>query len=292
MNLKEKWSLIVLLVIVAVLIFWRINDGYVAFTDELLFEEASYRMAFGSDELQMSRLNETLIPINEGKVWLEKAPLYFWLTAPVFWLFNLLKSIYPLKDEVIRSGEFVYPWIRRFWTDVAGVVMVFFVYKISQLLVGNKGDPLLRQSSGRVWLPLSKEEEKKEKDNPPQPPLGKGGGNTVGLLAGFLLLASPLFLATTKSASLDMVATAFMTTAVYFYLKSKASVVNNTQSLIDKKNKETPPTLPLVRGGTIRWKYPILCGVFIGLGLMTRSFLALTPLALMLGDQLVTSFQL
>src|SRR3989338_1975264 len=134
MKWKANWSFIALLLTATILIFWRINDRYVAFTDELLFEEASYRVAFGSDDLKMSRVNEVLIPINEGKVWLEKAPLYFWMTAPVFWLFNLLKSIYPLGDEVMRGGEFVFPWIRRWWTDMAGVMVVVFVYKISGLL--------------------------------------------------------------------------------------------------------------------------------------------------------------
>ena len=87
LKVNEKWLFIGLLIVAIVLIFWRINDQFVAFTDELLFEEASFRIAFGSDDLQMSRVNEILIPINEGKVWLEKAPMYFWLTSIIFKLF-------------------------------------------------------------------------------------------------------------------------------------------------------------------------------------------------------------
>ncbi len=268
MKLKENWMAIGFFIVAAVLIFWRINDSYVAFTDEVLFEEASYRMAFGSPELKMSRLNEVLIPINEGKVWLEKPPLYFWMTALVFHVSRIAYhvsniQIFPLTDEVMRRGEFVFPWIRRFWTDVAGVVIVMLVYGITKELFS-----IRRQDYKKT----------KVKSNGILNQVQDDGGaerveKNVGLLAGFLLLASPLFLATTKSASLDMTATMWMTGAIYWYLKIRNFLLY----------QQSDP-LPHQRF------YPILCGLFIGLGLMTRSFLALTPIALIIFDQIVFSF--
>ena len=246
--MKHNLPFISLILISTLLIFWRINDSYVAFTDELLFEEASYRM-FASNSTSPFPNPSWLIPISNGQAWLEKPPLYFWLTAPIYWLFNQLKSIHPLTENLMPQGEFLYPWIRRFWTAIAGVAIVIFTYRITKLLSIFKNDPSL-------------------------PPLSKGKSNAIPLLSAYLLLASPLFLATTKSASLDLTATAFMTGAIYFYLKEK---------LFLKFSKVTPPNLPLVRGGIT------LPAILIGFAILTRSFLALTPIGLIIIDQILNT---
>jgi len=207
----NKWFPIIGLIITTLLIFWRINDNYVSFTDELLFEEASYRMAF---------TNQWIVPINDNQAWLEKPPLYFWLTAPIFRITNQFTSLHPLTNNLLPNGEFIYPWIRRFWTDISGVIIIILTYKIAQQLFNKK----------------------------------------KGILAGILLLASPLFLSTTKTASLDLTATMWMTATIYIYLKTKKTNPTNLQLLI--------------------------MGILTALGILTRSFLAFTPLAIILIDQI------
>lgn len=299
--MKSKIAFIGLIIFSAILIFWRINDNYIAFSDELLFEEASYRMAFPQvnefksktinnlkgDPLQLPlRKGESyawIVPINSDQAWLEKPPLYFWLTAPIFWLFNQLKSINPLTESIMPSGEFIYPWIRRFWTAVAGVATVGFTYGIATIIT-------------------KKQKNKRTKEQ---------GNKTVNyhsitnyqllipILSSYLLLATPLFLSTTKSASLDLTATAFITSTMYFYLKSKKQKNRKIEEMNKKTNKQQNNKTIFYNKLQLYYhrittelhkitKYQVLTPILIGLGIMTRSFLALTPIALIIIDQFFT----
>ncbi len=83
----------------------NINNPHVPFTDELLFEEASFNAAQGN----------WIIPQLQDQPWLEKPPLYFWLTAPIFHLAKPFLSHNPLDlDQSLNSQNiYLYPWIRR-----------------------------------------------------------------------------------------------------------------------------------------------------------------------------------
>lgn len=84
----------------------------------------------------------------------------------------------------------------------------------------------------------------------------------VAQWAIILLATTPLFLYFTKTAILDIPATFFITAAIYTYLLAK----NNTP-----------------------WIF--LSGLLLGLGILTRSFLALTPILIIAIDQLLISKQ-
>jgi 4-amino-4-deoxy-L-arabinose transferase-like glycosyltransferase len=68
-NLIIFWSLLFCLVIA---LSWK---NHLIFTDEVLFAEASY---------QMNQTHDYLTPQLEGRIWLEKPPLYFWFTSILY----------------------------------------------------------------------------------------------------------------------------------------------------------------------------------------------------------------
>lgn len=71
---KNNLTVIIFLVL-TFLIFTLSWKDTIIFTDEILFEEAAY---------QMHKTGDFLTPRLEGEVWLEKPPLYFWLTAIIY----------------------------------------------------------------------------------------------------------------------------------------------------------------------------------------------------------------
>src|SRR3972149_6860422 len=107
----------------------HINSQRVMFTDELLFEEVSYRMV---------QTGNFLTPIIDDKPWLEKPPLYFWMTAPLFraadWISS--KNLFDWSQNLTPDRTFIYPWIRRFWTKFLAVIVLIYVYRISKELAG------------------------------------------------------------------------------------------------------------------------------------------------------------
>jgi hypothetical protein len=152
---------------------------------------------------------------------------------------------------------------------VAGVAIVGFTYGIAKLLLILKDN---RTQPRPVYSPWRSAPAKTGVASGDARLLEKVKNNSIPLLSISLLLASPLFLATTKSASLDLTATAFMTGAIYFYLKNK---------LLLNSSKVTPTRLPIKMEGII------LPAILIALGLLTRSFLALTPIGLIIADQTI-----
>src|SRR3989344_359138 len=201
-----------LLVLAGLTLSIHINSQRVMFTDELLFEEVSYRMV---------QTGNFLTPIIDDKPWLEKPPLYFWMTAPLFraadWISS--KNLFDWSQNLTPDRTFIYPWIRRFWTKFLAVIVLIYVYRISKELAG------VRQ----------------------------------GLIAFGLLLATPLFVFTSFSASLDVAGSAFITIAFFYYLRY----------------------LRQGRGYYLFWG-----SVAIDASVMTRSFLGLTPLAVIVLHQL------
>jgi 4-amino-4-deoxy-L-arabinose transferase-like glycosyltransferase len=103
--MKKYLTLIIFLIIVLLLLAfsWKPN---IIFTDEILFEEASY---------QMATTGNFLIPQQQGEIWLEKPPLYFWLTALIYQL------IPP------------YPITRRLVTLLSSIATIILTYKLALL---------------------------------------------------------------------------------------------------------------------------------------------------------------
>ncbi len=237
--MNERLMTLALVIVSGAVIFWRMNERFVWFTDELLFEEASYRIASSSQtRFNAASLGENIdkwmVPsLSDVPVWVEKPPLYFWMTAPLFWVQDRFVKVMQLNEVVMPDGGFALPWIRRFWTMAAGVGMVWLTTLIGKRMFGTG----------------------------------------IGLLAGVLLLATPLFLATTKAASMDMVAGFWVTGAMYFYLKSKEELTS-IPALVTKRSSGLS----------------ILCGLCLGLAVMTRSFLGLIPLLVIAIDLTVSKF--
>ncbi len=106
LKLLRQSPLILVTTLITAILLLRINSPQVPFTDELLFEEASFNAAHG----------KWLIPHLKDQPWLEKPPLYFWLTAPIFHLAKPFLSHNPLDltKSLDHQHIYYYPWIRRF----------------------------------------------------------------------------------------------------------------------------------------------------------------------------------
>jgi 4-amino-4-deoxy-L-arabinose transferase-like glycosyltransferase len=191
----KKHSTLFIFIALTLLIFafsWKEN---ILFTDEILFEEAAY---------QMIQTSDFLTPQQQGEVWLEKPPLYFWLTAAIFKL---------------ASPS---PFTRRLVTLITASATLALTYKLALHFYSKK----------------------------------------IAHWAMFILTTTPLFLYFTKAANLDIPAAFFTAATIFTYLKSK---------------KEP--------------KWLLISGVTLGLGILTRSFLALTPIPVIALDQLLISKQ-
>lgn len=132
-----------------ILTFLGANRTDVPFSDEILYEEISYTMAFSGD---------LVVPYLDGEPWPQRPPLYFWLTIPILRLQDSISSIHPLADSLFRDGVFIYPWIRRFVTMVASITTAFLVYKIACILLNRKYAliSVIILFASPLWLFLSK----------------------------------------------------------------------------------------------------------------------------------------
>lgn len=100
-------SIIFVLSAVIILVFtWQ---DEIIFTDEILFQEAAY---------QILETGDYLTPQLEGRVWLEKPPLYFWFTAFVF-------NIFGISTFTLRLG-----------VTLSALATVYLTYKLAKYLYG------------------------------------------------------------------------------------------------------------------------------------------------------------
>ncbi len=175
----RQHPLILIVAFASALLLLNINHPHVPFTDELLFEEASFEAAQG----------HWLIPRLNDSSWLEKPPLYFWLTAPLFHLANNFLPTNSLDLAVSTDqGVYLYPWIRRFWSLVASITAIVTVSFISRRLF-------------------------------PQTP---------SYLAPLILIAIPTFIFTSQSASLDVPLAALLSLSFLALLTYRSSAVLST----------------------------------------------------------------
>lgn len=207
--LASRILLIIMLLICTFLGTIHINSKQVPFTDELLFEEASYRMAVSG---------QLLTPQLQTQTWLEKPPLYFWLTAGVF---RITETITPNQNILDLSASvtdniYNYPWIRRAITVLAalGILVVIF------------------QFTKHAW------------------------GSSTAVVSTAILLTTPQYLFTILGASLDLTATFFISASIYQYY------------------------LLVIQPKSGYYRRSLSIGILIGLSVLTRSLLALTPLAI------------
>lgn len=108
--MKGKITILVFIFSFALILLYSWHSR-ILFTDEILFEEASY---------QMIKTGDFLIPKQLGKVWLEKPPLYFWLTSLVF------KFLQP------------YPFSRRLVTLLASLSTITLTFKFARNFFNKK----------------------------------------------------------------------------------------------------------------------------------------------------------
>lgn len=98
---KNLFFLILLSLLASVLFFYRLNNPHTTFTDELIIAEIADNMAITGNYLE---------PVYNDNVWLEKPPLYAWLTAPLISLFGN------------------HPWVWRFWSATSAVGTTLTIY--------------------------------------------------------------------------------------------------------------------------------------------------------------------
>jgi len=110
MRFKNNLTAAVFCIAVLAIVAFSWND-HIIFTDEVLFEEASY---------QMYKTGDFIAPRLEGKVWLEKPPLYFWVTAAIY-------RVFPQT-----------PFTRRIPTLLAAIGTLFLTFRLSQTLFSRK----------------------------------------------------------------------------------------------------------------------------------------------------------
>ncbi len=104
--MKGKYLTILTFVVASLIIFALSWQNKIIFTDELLFEEASY---------QMLKTGDLLTPHLGEKVWLEKPPLYFWFTTTIFKITGIS------------------PFTRRVGTLITAIGTIIITYKLSRL---------------------------------------------------------------------------------------------------------------------------------------------------------------
>lgn len=106
---KSKFLLFWLVIILLIFSFaWQ---DTILFTDEIIYEDIAYHMAATGD---------WLTPKLEGKIWLERPPLYFWLTAAIF-------KFAPLA-----------PLSRRIVTLILAVGTVILTYRLAAYFYNRK----------------------------------------------------------------------------------------------------------------------------------------------------------
>ena len=107
MKIKRLYFFI-LLAISTILIFAQINRDRVVFSDEYILAEMADNMAQTGNYLE---------PVYMDQIWLEKPPLYAWLTAPLIKLFG---------------NQF---WVWRFWSVVSimGSTLAIYLFAIQLL---------------------------------------------------------------------------------------------------------------------------------------------------------------
>jgi 4-amino-4-deoxy-L-arabinose transferase-like glycosyltransferase len=110
MNLKKHLTIYIFFTLILLIFAFSWKDN-VLFTDEILFEEAAY---------QMNKTGDFLTPHQEESVWLEKPPLYFWLTA------------------IIYQFALPTPFTRRLITLFAALATVILTYKLALHLYSKK----------------------------------------------------------------------------------------------------------------------------------------------------------
>jgi len=147
----EKYAGWVLVGVSLVVGLWFINQPYVTFTDELLFEEASWRMADGEGWL-VPRLHEA--------PWLEKAPGYFWITGGVFKILSLTPlPVMDLTQSLDENNIYEYAFVRRVVTVVASSVVMGMTYLIAKELwdwrYGLAAGVIMLASALYLFTPLS-----------------------------------------------------------------------------------------------------------------------------------------
>lgn len=185
------------LIFIPIFLFFAVIFGVerdrIIFTDEIIYEDIAYTMY---------KTGDYLTPKLRGEVWLEKPPLYPFLTALFY---NLIEPT---------------PLARRLVTVIASLVTLGLVYKLAKQFYSDE----------------------------------------VSIIASAILACIPLFLYFTKTANLDILATAFITASFLFYVKAR-----------DKP------------------KFLLLSGISLGFGILTRSFMAFTPITAIMIDQLFFS---
>lgn len=110
MKLKSHATLMIFLTLTVLISAFSWTDNIV-FTDEILFEEAAY---------QMWRTGDFVTPRQGNEVWLEKPPLYFWLTA-------LTYRVFPPT-----------PFARRLVTLVSAAATVALTYALARRFVSQQ----------------------------------------------------------------------------------------------------------------------------------------------------------
>jgi 4-amino-4-deoxy-L-arabinose transferase-like glycosyltransferase len=107
--LKKRIPYLLILILIALpLVFSRINQDFLLFTDELILEEVSFRMA---------QTGDLATPIFQNRIFLGKPPLYYWLTAPLY------KILPPL------------PLVRRLWTALFSLLLAAAVFLFGRLFL-------------------------------------------------------------------------------------------------------------------------------------------------------------
>lgn len=187
----NKLPAILIFTILVCLIFAFSWKDKIIFTDEIIYEDIAFTMY---------KTKDFLTPRLHGQVWLEKPPLYPWLTA----------TIYHVAPPT--------PLTRRLVTIFSAIGILALTYYLARIYYQKH----------------------------------------IATLTLVVLTTTPLFLYFTKTASLDMLATALITTTFLIYIKAR-------------KN----PRLLL------------LAGAMLGLAVLTRSFMALTPIPAIIIDQLL-----
>ena len=169
------YSQLAVLLLAVSLVLVRINSKTVGFTDELLFEQAGYSMAYGQ---------HWLIPEFDNRPWLEKPPLYFWITGLTFRLTDLVRPDLNLQNidaNLDQLGRYNYPWIRRVGTLLGIVLLVWFGVSFMRAVFKHNG---------------------------------------LALLAGLMLLANPSVTFNLSTGSLDMLYIGLATAGLYYYWKA------------------------------------------------------------------------
>ena len=133
MNLKKHLSnpnaILIVILFFLIICVSRIGSGNIPFSDELLFEDASFYMA---------KHGSWLTPHLNSEPWLEKPPLYFWFTAGIFKLISFINPNILMLEESTPNGIYIYPEIRRLVALISGVLILTLTYKTSQIIFKKK----------------------------------------------------------------------------------------------------------------------------------------------------------